>query len=812
MVGMKWIKERNQKVVPVTFGVPWAKGTMTRDISLMMVGEDGLAIPAQAKTIGYWPDGSVKWTAISSVADTTQNYKIQAGQGPAPVEAITASVTENGVQVQGGMISCAIETGEMLVRGLVKKDAFPVSGKLVTLIENRVMEEDYEKAEVYRMEGVTQKVTLEEAGPIRVVVKVDGVHKDVTTGREGFPFTLRFYFFADSNEIKIVHTFIYDGKEEEDYLKGIALELYPEKTAEQDSWETGYVIEDDVFRAKGNNLCLSQDFCDHYAIMEGDHILKEGNRSQGTFFVGNEQGALAASVKDFWQKSPMALEVQEAVLTVWLWSRYTEAMDFRAYDTVTHIYSYGGILNHPQGIANTNEIYLKLYDAMPAQQDVMDFAADVQSETLMIAESMDVYGETKAFGGFWYTKDDKYKNPQYEKAIGSIQRFYAKEIDQRKWYGFWDYGDIMHTYDPTRHIWRYDVGGFAWTNTEFCPSYANWLVFLRTGDYDIYRYSRAMSRHCSEVDIYHTGKFASLGSRHNVRHWGCSSKEVRISMAGHFRYLYFLTADERIGDVMDEVKDSDFTTLIKDPMDIYFDPHPGYSHCRTGPDWTAFLSNWMTRWERTEDPKYRKKLLDSIESIKQAPLGLSSGSTFHYEPETGKMYYMGDPKYLGHTHQGDGNYQQHMVVMFGGAEVWFELCEWLEDEKFNEMVADFGEYYGMTPEERNVKSHGLFNETNDACWTNNCGRMTAYAGYYFDSDRYMETGWESLAPKDPKFADTSVVNMAIDDEGNMIRLDVPAIDSPYPLREVVNMTTNTSAQWSMSYMEVSHFAEQRGEK
>ncbi|MBQ7915365.1 MAG: hypothetical protein IJ315_01085, partial [Firmicutes bacterium] len=401
------------------------------------------------------------------------------------------------------------------------------------------------------------------------------------------------------------------------------------------------------------------------------------------------------------------------------------------------------------------------------------------------------------------------------KAIDSIQKFYVDEIERRKWYGFWDYGDVMHTYEHTRHTWQYDMCGCAWQNTEMCNSYANWLVFLRNGDYNIYRFAKAMSRHCSEVDIYHIGKYAMLGSRHNVRHWGGGAKEVRISMAGHFRYMYFLTGDERIGDIMDEVKDADYSTLIRDPMAGYFDPHPRFSHCRTGPDWTAFLSNWLSRWERTEDPKYRKKLLDSIESIKLAPLGLSSGSTFHYDPETGMMHYMGDPQYTGHTHQGDGNYQQGMVFPFGGAEVWYELCELLEDEKFNEMVADFGEYYGMTPEERSIKSKGLFNEQNDSCWLGNGCRMIAYAAYYFASERYVKECWEGLAPKGAQETETLIVNKALDDEGNIVLQGIPKNDTPYPVPEIAGITrrtTNLTAQWSLNYMAVSHWTEEWGKK
>lgn len=30
----------------------------------------------------------------------------------------------------------------------------------------------------------------------------------------------------------------------------------------------------------------------------------------------------------------------------------------------------------------------------------------------------------------------------------------------------------MHTYDQTRHTWRYDVGGYAWDNGELCETFS----------------------------------------------------------------------------------------------------------------------------------------------------------------------------------------------------------------------------------------------------------------------------------------------------------------------------------------------------
>ena len=135
---------------------------------------------------------------------------------------------------------------------------------------------------------------------------------------------------------------------------------------------------------------------------------------------------------------------------------------------------------------------------------------------------------------------------------------YHKEVEQRHWYGFWNYGDVMHQHDGPRHAWRYDVGGFAWDNTELGTDMWLWYSFLRTGRADAFRMAEAMTRHTSEVDVYHLGRFAGLGSRHNVRHWGCGAKEARISQAAYRRFYYYLTTDERTGDLMRDVVDADF--------------------------------------------------------------------------------------------------------------------------------------------------------------------------------------------------------------------------------------------------------------
>jgi hypothetical protein len=882
-IDLKWLAPRAQKAVPVTFGVPWARGALQKPDGLALATREGTPVAVQTKNTAYWPDGSVKWTAHSAVLETRNNYTMSKGAAQHPVEghAISGVQNEDGtIVVKSGLLECTIDKGGKLITSLARGGMEPMEASLVAMIETVDEHEDVTTRSILRFRGETRSAVLEENGPVRVVVKLEGAHvSGAVSGspREVFPFCIRLYFYAGSDEVKIAHSFMFDINEEKEFLKGVAVEFKFVASGEQFNRHVGFSGETGMFyegvqgmygghskwpyrpgeypeaillyetqqldgqfasldreneelrsfttnvddNAAWNDYRIGQDSCDHYAVTkraaEGCAYItaSQGNRAGGTAFFGSEAGIYAIAIKDFWQKCPAALEINGArqgspTMTAWLYSPYAESYDFRAYDKVSHEFSYGGIDNMPEGIANTGEIYLKLFSAMPGKQPIIDFSKDVQSDSLLIADSS-VYQDTEVFGTYWCPpKDDKHTVPAYEKALINLVYFYIDEIEQRRWYGFWDYGDVMHSYDELRHCWRYDIGGYAWHNTELCNTYVNWIMFLRTGDYNIYKMARAMSRHCSEVDVYHGGKYAMLGTRHNVRHWGCGAKEVRISMTGHHRFYYYLTADERIGDVMDFVKDSDCATVnSRDPMGSYFNEHEKYSHIRVGPDWSSFVINWITRWERFEDEKYRDKLLHSIDSLKKAPLGMTSGSTFHYDPGTGEMHYMGAPNIAGHEHLGDGNYQQHMVICFGGPEIWFELVDLLQDNEFSEMFAELCSYYPMTPEERNTASDGSFNDENRGAWSGESFgvRMSAYSGYRYDKKRDLAKALEYMTPD--HFVKEGLM---IDEDGNSAYNQVALQDSPRPLREVSGLTTNAVAQWSLNYMETSRLRELNEEK
>ena len=227
-----------------------------------------------------------------------------------------------------------------------------------------------------------------------------------------------------------------------------------------------------------------------------------------------------------------------------------------------------------------------------------------------------------------------------------------------------------------------DVGGFAWDNSELVPDMWLWYSFLRTGRADVFRMAEAMTRHTGEVDTYHLGRFAHLGSRHNVRHWGCGAKEARISQAALRRFYYYLTTDERCGDIMHEQADADLTYLDLDPMRLA-SPETGPkkypARIRGGPDWLACVGNWMTEWERTGNTKYRDKILAGVQSIAAMPYGFLSGpnALYGYDPATNKLYTLEDDPF--------GSY--NLQVIMGGAEIAMELEELLQNTQVEHLVA-----------------------------------------------------------------------------------------------------------------------------
>nr|WP_251551461.1 hypothetical protein [Neobacillus muris] len=831
---LKWLNQKPATQTGVSWGVPWKQGTLRKHDSLSLQNENGEKTPLQSWHMAFWPDGSVKWTGHAAILqgdlDSFELVNDENVENECPLQVIEQ---EDTIEINTGESQFIVNKhGSRFIQTIKSgSKVMGTDGRLIAIKESRSSENGNRITREAAFESEIHNVVIEQNGLLRSVIKIEGTHQDQAKENIFLPFILRLYFFAGTSTVRMVHTFFYDGEPQSDFIKGLGMEFSVPVTGELWNRNVRFAGDTGLFsepaqllltrrhrnanglyqkqiageildlthpehqplldhakqNAVWNDFKIIQDSSDHYKIVKrtGDSCSwvesTHGSRAKGLIYVGGEDGGIGIGMKNFWQKFPSSLEVSElshsiSKVKVWFWAPDSEAMDFRHYSQDTHVVSaYEGfdeMRATPNGIANTSEVYLQIYANVPAHQELAGKIDEWQSPVLLVCEP-EYYYETKALGTWGLPDRSTPAKAMLEQQLDNAFAFYKKEVEQRKWYGYWNYGDVMHTYDPVRHQWRYDLGGFAWQNTELVPNIWLWYAFLRSGREDIFRLVEAMTRHTSEVDRYHLGEYAGLGSRHNVVHWGCGCKEARISMAGLHKYYYFLTTDERTRDLLTEVRDADQALYGLDPMREFYSNEEYSTHARTGPDWAAFCSNWFSEWERTENIEYKQKIVTGIEILKKLPFRLLSGPTFGYDPETSSLLHMGDGN--------EGGY--HMVIAFGGPQAWMEIAQALDDEVWDDMLAEFGEFYVLSNEEKVERSNGILYDKLFSLSMLASG-MVAYAAAKRQDENLAEKAW----------------NLLLNEEISQMVLPIESqvIDTWRPLTEIPEITTNTTSQWCLN--------------
>lgn len=835
---LKWIGSTPSVNTPNSFGVPFDKGTVTKKSEFTLTDASGNNLMYDFYPLAYWQDGSVKWGGFAAVIPGGSEYvtlspKIQQKRNnkksPMPISCVKET-PEQFIVATGNITAYIPREGSNLIDSIIsgsKKTAGAV--KLIAATRHDIAKSD-NTTSTEQQEFVSRldNVTVERAGAVRTVVKLTGKH--ASANRKWLPFTVRLYFYRGSGQIRMVHTFVYDGDQNTDMISALGIKIdvplsernynrhVAFSTADGGVWsepvqplvgrrvaklndnpidvqrtqmtgqrlpnpeefnEVGRQLIDEL--AQWDGYRLSQLNADSYSIRKRatNHSpwigTFSGSRAAGVGYVGDCSGGIAVGISDFWQSYPSTLEIngarsQEAELTAWIWSPEAEPMDLRHYDDIAHglLSSYEDVqegMSTPYGIARTSELTITPYiykgKALFAEE-----TAAMGSDAQIMCEPSYLH-DRRAFGIWSLPSRSTTFRASIESRLDEIIDYYSHAREEHKWYGFWNYGDFMHAYDPVRHEWRYDVGGYAWDNTELASNMWLWYSFLRSGRADIWQMAKAMSRHTGEVDVYHIGDNAGLGSRHNVSHWGCGAKEARISQAAWNRFLYYLTCDERSGDLMTEVKDAEQKLYTLDPMRLA-QPRSKYpctapARLRVGPDWIAYAGNWMTQWERTGDTAYRDKIVAGMKSIAALPNKIFTGpAVLGFDPATGVLSYEGAPEIMN---------TNHLLSIMGGFEIINELNEMLPIKEWIDCWNDYTANFHRVSREVTNKKFPI-------------PRLAAHGAAWSGSEELKNEAWEYMLRGTKEMRPYTV---------NTIRRPEVASDR----MEIPEMSTNGAATWSL---------------
>lgn len=860
---LRWLDGAPPAELPGTaWGVAWPRGAHGPDTPFALRSDDGTELPVQSWPLGFWPDGSLKWSAHATgpAARSAATPELVAGVPPA-APAVPVCVTESArrVVVDTGVLRVTFpRSGSELVAHL-ERDGVEIAreGRLVALRQSDP--DPLAAAPIEEFAGELSAVVVEQSGPVRAVIRCEGRHRAVappagaSAARTWLPFTIRFYLHAGSDAIRAMHTFVYDGDEHRDFLRGLGLrfavplrdalhdrhvrlagegnglfaeavrgvtglrrdpgaavraaQVAGQPTPPLDTWATAVSQRLHLIPAWGD-YTLTQLSADGFQIRKrtrsghGWIPAGAGRRASGLAYVGGSSGGLAVGLRDFWQRHPTQLDIRgaatdAATLTVWLWSPEAPPMDLRFYHDgmgmETHAEELQGLeityedyeqgFGTPHGIARTSELHLWALAATPPPARFAAMAEVVRTPPLLAAAPEHLHA-AGVFGSWDLPRRETPLRAAIERMHDRLLESYLSWVDQHRWYGFWDHGDWMHSYDPDRHCWRYDVGGFAWANSELSPDLWLWYAYLRSGRADVFRLAEAMTRHTGEVDVYHLGRFRGLGTRHNVQHWGCSAKQVRISTAAYRRIHYFLTADERTGDLMRALVDSDQAFTGLDPIrKIRRGPPPSTDPRRLsigfGTDWGSLAAAWLTEWERTGDPAMRAKLANGMRTLGTLPHGLFTRGDITFDSHSGAFT----------LHRPDGVAASHLSAVFGLVEIAAELIDLIPDPGFEAAWLHYCTLYNAAAEEQRA---ALGRPLGNLNLGQAHSRLTAYAARRRADPALAQRAWR-------EFLGAAA--------GLPLRPDVSAqrVAGPHALNPVDELpwaSTNAASQWGLAAIQV----------
>ena len=511
---------------PLTFGVPIPKGELKAADAVKLLGPGGKKVPCQVAVTARWLDDSVQWLLVDFVADlpaTPTAYKLV--YGPRVKRRARPRVAVKAGR-RSDELSCDMVLDAGVLRAVIAGDRMCTFRKLILREGTNLFGEgrtadlflmDEERTVYVGSRDTKPTITVEESGPIRATVKLEGwtVSKN---GRKLGKHVLRIQAFAGVPCLRVYHTWIVTADSDKVRYRNVSWRL-PFRGASCEFIE-----------AKGAEANVAKPtYLLQYTEHDSDLVIngaaaKTAGRCLGRVRVG--EPGYAVYVKDFWQNFPKELEVAPGELRVHIWPAHGkprshvgkkltiknvgrlwfahegEVLDFFIPQEIVDRFQYGsrednvllGRWSNAMGVARTHEFWI---DVSPRGTGVPPYARCFQARPVMVVDPKWI-ASSGVFGRIAARDNGIYK--EIEQMNERVLDWIAQMRDPVGDYGMWNYGDYHQTYMPTldyaglhRHWVALHHGGPRWP----------WITYARTGEPRFLDFAEANARHLMDVDTCH---------------------------------------------------------------------------------------------------------------------------------------------------------------------------------------------------------------------------------------------------------------------------------------------------------------------
>lgn len=482
----------------ITIGVPLPKG-LVKSTDELCLKQNGRAILCEILPVNrWWGDGTLRWIHMIFQSDCAANGTVfttlaHANETTSPKEAITVKKKADRFIVDTGAIAF-----EVLRRGFNTVDVVKVQGQTIIDSHDRGLHVLVEEDEYRAALDQNAKVTLEEAGPLHVVLRAKGSFKN-EKGRGKFDYDCRLYAYAGSPEVRIVATIINRQGEDSDYIPLSAFMLELPTTI-----PTGVCLfgtEDG--RIKQGNLASSPE-AHIYQSSSGEHLFGGAVQGKGSGkqtkpntigwgHLSGEGKGVGIGIKWFWQMHPKSIEFT------------SDGMARAGLYPARH----GRPLKIYTGVARTHELRLyfgkegpnipKLKSTFASlQKPLRPFASPswyCPSGDYCEAGGADLYGPFAAqvakFDEAFETANRRSQAFRDSRTISGV------ETDS---YGFLGFGDGVH------HVWTRDTDvpeNIAWDGNYYGYPHMMCIQFMRTGNLEYFDNFEGHALHVADVHVVH---------------------------------------------------------------------------------------------------------------------------------------------------------------------------------------------------------------------------------------------------------------------------------------------------------------------
>ena len=456
----------------VRSGVPFPQGVLGSSWAMRLLDSSGSEIPFQTRTLGRWPDGTVKWALVDFLADVPASseagYTVEYGTAVRRGKFVTplrVSEDATGLTVETGRLQIKWDRTKFGPFSEIRRNGEAyVEGSEIVVTGTDGREHSSTNAEADILE-------VEESGPVRCIVRVEGsqVSED---GARLLRSVFRVHAYAGAGHVRIDHTFVNDNSETPfTDIASMYMNIQP-------------AVGVDGFRE------ITQTHDDR-SVVNG---VVSRERVRGHVRTGDVE----VEVEDFWQQYPKSLRAVPSRIEIGLCPSVGEN-DYRVggeEEYKLYFYLKDGVYRLREGISKTHTIYV-------------GEGLETGMSTLVAQAPVEWNCASGAFGEITSGRDGS--SPNYEERVERLFAEYRMSHDANREYGMLNFGD-----------WAFD-NYKDWGNSEYDTGYVFFTQWARSGDMRYFEEAHRAVLHHRDVDTCHvSAEDFNVGGvyRHRVGHTG----------------------------------------------------------------------------------------------------------------------------------------------------------------------------------------------------------------------------------------------------------------------------------------------------